>query len=458
MKMFRSELLVVFKLNKTRCIEIQDPDRRENYMTKTEKSTFPSAEDEHTQCGAQRNPVTRKRLAILSTHPIQYHAHWFRALARHPKLEVNVFYCYQASPSDQAKAGFGIQFDWDVPLLEGYSYRFLRNVARGKPVERFFALDTPEIKEIIGCNRYDAVLVNGWHYKSAWQAIWACWKSGVRVLVRGDSHLHSPRGALTKLVKSLVYRRFIPRFDACLAAGTWSREYFLHYGARPERVFFVPNAVDNERIAAERQRLEPARSQLRQQWGLDDKTVVFVFAGKFIEKKRPMDFVQALERAIRQGAAVQGLMVGDGPLRAACEDSVRARGLPVRFTGFLNQSQIVSAYVASDMLVLPSNGGETWGLVVNEAMACGRPCVVSNAVGCGPDLIRQGQTGASYPLGDVNTLAALMMDLARSPSRLTTMGAHAQDRVRQYSVQAAVEGVLQCLAAINGSRALVCNC
>jgi glycosyltransferase involved in cell wall biosynthesis len=392
------------------------------------------------------------RLGILSTHPIQYHASWFRALAAQSYLDMHVYYAHRATPKEQARAGFGVEFDWDIPLLTGYPHSFLRNVAMPPGNGKFSGLDTPEIATIIRSRRYDAMLVNGWHYKSAWQAIWACWQSAVKVLVRSDSHLRTPRSISKKIAKSLGYRCFIPRFNACLAVGKWSREYFLHYGARPDRVFFVPHAVDNERIAAERINLEPMRSQLRQRWGLDEKAIVLAFAGKFIQKKRPMDFVLAVAKAARQGIAVQGLMVGDGPLRLTCEELVRASNIPVRFTGFLNQSQIVSAYVACDILILPSDAGETWGLVVNEAMACGRPCILSDAVGCAPDLIQQGKTGATYPFGNVDMLAALIIDLAKHPSNLGIMGANAQNRVKHFSVQAAVDGVLGCLAAISDSE------
>jgi glycosyltransferase involved in cell wall biosynthesis len=169
-----------------------------------------------------------------------------------------------------------------------------------------------------------------------------------------------------------------------------------------------------------------------------------------------MDFVRAITRAAQNGASLQGLMVGDGPLRADCEDFVRKHDSPIRFTGFLNQSQIVEAYVASDLLVLPSDGGETWGLVVNEAMACGRPCIVSDHVGCGPDLIEVGGTGAIFPLGDVDRLADLIGGLARDPAKLAFMSELVTRRIQKYSTQAAVDGVLQCLAAI--TRRSVCNC
>jgi glycosyltransferase involved in cell wall biosynthesis len=372
-------------------------------------------------------------------------------MAAHPDLNVHVYYCHKATPQEQSHAGFGVEFDWDVPLLIGYPHSFLRNIANPPGHGRFAGFDTPEIKDIIRRREYDAVLVNGWHYKSAWQAIWACWRSGVKVLVRGDSHLNTPRSVPKKMAKSLLYGYFIPRFDACLSVGQWSREYFLHYGAPPQRVFFVPHAVDNERIAAERARVEPFRPQLRKRWGLDEKAVVVVFAGKFIGKKRPMDFVQAVARAHRE-VAVQGLMIGDGPLRAASEGFIRTCGIPIRFTGFLNQSKIVEAYAASDLLILPSDGGETWGLVVNEAMACGLPCIVSDAVGCGPDLVQPGETGSTYPVGDVDALAVLIMNLAKRPSHLSTMGVHAKNRVKQYSVQTAVNGLLESLAVITDSR------
>ena len=401
--------------------------------------------------------MSATRLAILSTHPIQYHSAWFRALAAHPDLDVHVYYCHKATPQEQARAGFGVEFDWDVPLLTGYQHSFLRNVADPPGNSRFRGFDTPDIKDIIRRREYDAVLVNGLHYKSAWQAIWSCWQSKVKVMVRGDSHLHTPRSILLRLAKSLVYRRFIPRFDACLAVGQWSREYFLHYGAPAERIFLVPHAVDAKQMGSDSERLQSIRSELRGHWALDENSIVFMFAGKFIDKKRPMDFVRAASEAAARVASVQGLMVGDGPLRTLCEDFVRANHTPIRFAGFLNQSQIVEAYVAADVLVLPSDGGETWGLVVNEAMACRRPCIVSDRVGCGPDLVRVGETGVIFPLGDVDLLASSMTDFAQQPSQLAMMGARAQDRVGEYSVRTAVEGVIQSLAVVTGSRALHAN-
>jgi glycosyltransferase involved in cell wall biosynthesis len=373
-------------------------------------------------------------------------------MAARTELDLRVYYCHQATPREQADAGFGVEFDWDVPLLEGYPYTFLKNIAALPGHGRFGGFDTPEIEKIIRRRQYDAVLVNGWHYKSAWQAIWACWRSKVNLMVRGDSHLHTPRGMAKRVIKSFTYRRFIPRFDACLAAGKWSREFFLYYGAPPERIFLVPHSIDNRQFQISAESLEAQRTDLRKGNNLNDNAIVFMFSGKFIPKKRPMDFIRAIQLAVQRNPLIQGLMVGDGPMRASCENVALGQKIPVRFTGFLNQSQIIKAYVAADALVLPSDGGETWGLVVNEAMACARPCIISDRVGCGPDLVIPQETGSIFPLGNVEALADSMLAFAGNPDRIISMGIAAQNRLKNYSIETAVDGVVESLAAMAEPR------
>lgn len=393
--------------------------------------------------------MSYKRLAIVTTHPIQYQAPWFRALASRTELDLRVFFCHQASQEEQASAGFGVKFSWDVPLLDGYEYSFLKNVASEPTISRYAGLDTPEIREILEREKFDAVIVNGWHYKSAWQAIRGCWQTDTPVMARGDSHLKTERAPLKKILKWPYYNWFIPKLDACLAVGSWSKEYYLHYGARPNRVFLVPHVIDENFFFSESASLSARRDELRRNWRLGDGSTVFLFSAKFIEKKRPMDFVKAVERASSKQENIMGLMVGDGPLRTECQAYAEQRNLPLRFTGFLNQSQIVSSYVAADALVLPSDGGETWGLVVNEAMACGRPCIVSDHVGSGPDMVIRGETGDIFPLSRVDALADLLAFYSGDRMRLCEMGHKAREMARKNSVDAAVDGVLQALEVVS---------
>jgi glycosyltransferase involved in cell wall biosynthesis len=182
-------------------------------------------------------------------------------------------------------------------------------------------------------------------------------------------------------------------------------------------------------------------------------STVFLFAGKFIAKKNPLDYLKALEIAYRAGAPAVGLMAGDGPLRPACESQVIAAGLPVTFSGFLNQSEVINAYIAADCLVLPSDGGETWGIVVNEAMWSGLPCIVSDQVGCGPDLVAAQGVGEVFPLHDEAALAAAMVKFARDPELRRQSGERARVVIRAYSIASAVEGTVSAVAAVTrGSR------
>src|SRR5262249_31926756 len=162
---------------------------------------------------------------------------------------------------------------------------------------------------------------------------------------------------------------------------------------------------------------------LRRRFGLPEEGVVALYCGKLLPVKRPLDFVAALAEAARPGGALAGLVVGDGPLRGACEAAARDSGAPVHFAGFLNQSEIGNASPAADLLVLP--GAESWGLVVNEAMSCGRPCLVSDAVGCGPELVVPGETGDVFPLGGVSGLAARLAAAAQDPEALAGLGRRA---------------------------------
>ena len=378
--------------------------------------------------------AARYRLGIVTTHPIQYHSPFFRALASAQDVALQVFYCYTPTGQQQADAGFGVRFDWDVPLLEGYSYTFLSKELT--------------IRDVITKNRFDAVMVNGWSYAEAIQTILRCWATRTPVMIRSDSHLHTPRNPIKSVIKYLPYRAFITKVDACLAVGRWSRDYYAHYGAEPERVFEVPHVIDLDRFDSEIKRFIPERKALRTYWELADDAVVFLFAGKFIDKKRPADFVRAISQAASRDPRIQALMVGDGELREKCEALAQSLRAPVKFAGFLNQSEITKAYTAADAMVLPSDGGETWGMVVNEAMFSGLPCLVSDKVGCGPDLIRH-DTGAVFRLGDDKQLAALLCSFAQDPQRLRLMGQSARHLIEErYSPHKAVHLLLEAVSAV----------
>jgi len=387
-------------------------------------------------------------IGILATHPIQYYVPWYRALAGHPEINLRVFYCHRQTPQGQAEAGFGVPFDWDIPLFDGYAYQFLTNKSRHPNVYTFFGCNTPEIMNIIFESSFDAFMVQGWSMLSFWQAIIACWRAHTPVLVRGDSQLLTHRFLLKRALKYLTHRWFIPRFDAYLVVGKRAKEYYLHYGADQKKMFSVPHCVDNDFFTSSESALESQRESLRRNWGIPEDAVVFLFAGKLIPKKRADDFLKALEIACKNVTGIFGLVVGDGPLRSKLEALSKDANLPVTFTGFLNQQEIPKAYAASDVLVLSSDGRETWGLVVNEAFACGLPAIVSDKAGCVPDLIVPAETGAVFPCGNIEKLAEIFKIFALKREHLKEMGRKARLLIENYSITNTVEATLRAIQAV----------
>ena len=432
------------------------------------------------------------RLGILTSHPIQYQAPWFCELAKVVDLEV--FFCHRQSAAEQGKAGFGVAFDWDVDLLSGYQHRFLENVSARPSVNRFSGCDTPEIREIISGKQkaesrnqrtergsgdfnfqlsafsvspFDAFIVTGWHLKSYWQAVRACRRAGVLVLVRGDSQLHTPRSRLKRWVKELVYRPLLRQFDGFLVVGQRNREYLAHYGVPERKMFFVPHFVDNEWFGGKAEIVRKQRAEIRKQWGADEETLVALFVGKFIPKKRPQDLLRALARSTSQPGRADlpvgqdarqrvptmlAVFVGSGELEKELRELAVRENLRVHFAGFKNQSELPRYYTAADVLVLPSDGGETWGLVVNEAMACGLPAIVSDAVGCAPDLIEEGKTGFTFLLGDGEALAERLATLAKMKLAGHDFTSALTSKMRAYSLDAAVTGTVQAVEILAKRR------
>jgi glycosyltransferase involved in cell wall biosynthesis len=390
----------------------------------------------------------RIRLGVLVTHPIQYFAPWFRQLAE--RLDVEVFYAHRQDSQGQAAAGFGTPFEWDVPLLDGYPHHWLNNVSRKPGLAHFAGCDTPELADLIRPDRFDAFLVTGWSRKCHWQAIRTCWRQRVPVLMRGDSQRSTARSRFKRMLKAIPYRWFLPRLDAHLYVGQRNREYLQHYRVADQQLFFCPHFVDNAFFArrAAEARADGRSAAIRAQCGANEDSFIVLFVGKFIDVKRPQKFVQAVIEAARINPRIRGIMVGSGPLEAECR-RLTGDSPHLSFAGFQNQRQLPAYYAAADLLVLPS-ATETWGLVVNEAMACGTPCLVNTACGCTPDLIADNVTGFLFdgPAGESLT-QPLLRAATQSPSQRDGMRRQMAEILQRYSMDAATDGLI---AAVNWCR------
>lgn len=392
------------------------------------------------------------RLAILASHPIQYQAPLFRALAARPEIDLHVFFCCRWGVEHYRDPGFGVSFSWDTPLLKGYSHTFLRNLSPCPGgLTRFLGVVNTGIVVAILRGKFDAIWIHGWYLASNWIA----WATGIStrtpILLRGESNGLAEPGGLKGGIKRAVLTALFKRISGFLAIGTNNANFYRSYGVPEEKIFWMPYAVDNNFFMEHAQRLAGQKRLLREREGIPPDLPVILFCGKFLEKKRPFDLLWAL--TLLDGYPKASLVfVGDGPLRAEMERLTTEHRLTnVYFLGFRNQTELPTYYAMADILVLPSSF-EPWGLVLNEAMCFGLPVIASDQVGAAVDLVQEGINGFIYPVGDVKALADRLQRVLVNERARQEMGHQSRTIISRWGIEEDVEVLLKALHSVTNKR------
>ena len=383
-----------------------------------------------------------KKLAIVTTHPIQYNAPLFRLLTERNRIAPKVFYTWgKTSIENKFDPGFGKQIQWDIPLLDGYDYEFLENVSTEKGSHHFKGIINPDIITRIDAFEPDAILVFGWSFQSHLKLLRHYHKK-IPILFRGDSTLLDPISSLKAGVRRLFLKWVYGHIDYALYVGKNNRAYFKWMGLKDGQLNYAPHAIDNKRFSAESDTdaiKEPGRGGL----GIGTDEIVFLFAGKLEEKK---DVISLLRAFTKSPLGTRLVIVGNGPLESPLKEAFEK--LPsVHFMDFHNQSQMPSIYRLADVFVLPSKGpGETWGLAVNEAMASGLAVIVSDRCGCAADLVEDGKNGYTFKSEDISDLGSKMALLVNAgKAGIREMGAYSAHKIASFSFEAvcvAIENIL----------------
>lgn len=382
------------------------------------------------------------RLAILTSHPIQYQAPLFRKLAQHPAIDLMVYFCSDQGVTEKVDREFMTSFKWDLPLLEGYRYKFLKNYSPWPSIFQPFRLINPGIWGELKRRPYDALLVHGYSTATVWLTFFAAWSKGGRLILRGESNLLYPRPWWVRAIKRLVLRTLFKRVQAFLTIGTLNAEFYLHYRVPAERLFLAPYSVDNEYFMRQAATICPQREATKGELGIPQGMPVILYCGKLVARKRPGDLLKAFEQLSREAAL---LLVGDGPERPKLEQYARQRGLKnVHFLGFQNQGDLPRFYGIADIFVLPSER-DPWGLVLNEAMCYGLPVIATDLVGASRDLIRPGENGFIYPVGDIGALVSTLQNLLDDSEKRKAMGRSSLKLISDWNYETCVETIIDAL-------------
>lgn len=371
------------------------------------------------------------KLAVINTHPIQYYSPLYRQLEERDDLSIHVFYEWRGSLDNAYDPGFEQSLSWDIPLLEGYEYTFVENTASDPGTHHFRGIVTPDLIPTVEEWGPDAVLVFGWNFQAHLRAL-RHFHGRIPVLFRGDSTLLNEARGPQKWLRRLFLRWVYGSVDRALYVGQNNRAYFEAHGFGKDELTWVPHAIDNNRFTDPDGTNEQKARKWRRELGIPDQAMGILFAGKLASVKGVEVLLEAFTRL--EMSDVHLILVGSGPR----EDQLRERAgsnPQVHFLGFQNQSRMPIAYQLGDVFVLPSRS-ETWGLAVNEAMACGLPVVVSSHVGCAPDLVDEAN-GAIVPPDDATALRKALAALLNDWDRLRARGRRSAERISDWSIDVA---------------------
>jgi glycosyltransferase involved in cell wall biosynthesis len=385
----------------------------------------------------------RYRVLAVAAHPVQYMAPIFRRMAAHPGFDLHVAYCSLRGAEAGHDPEFGATVQWDVPLLEGYSWSHVPN--RGTGEESFFGLRNPELAKLIREGQYDAVLCFvGYVRATFWIALRAAKSAKAAFLFGTDTNTLAPRDGRKwkSLVKKILWPRLFRMADQVIVPSSGARDLMLALGLPAERVTLTPYSVDNDWWM--RQSAAVDRDSVRAGWGASASDTVILFCAKLQPWKRPGDLLSAFAAAKLSKALL--VFAGEGPLRAELESQAAELGIAarVRFLGFVNQSQLPAVYTAADLMVLPSEY-EPFAVVVNEAMCCGCLVAASDRVGAARDLVAPVRKGFVFPCGDKTGLAKLLCDTLADPGLLASLRPSAAAHMRTWSPERNIAATLEAI-------------
>ncbi len=383
-----------------------------------------------------------KQIIFINSHPIQYFAPLY-AEATQKDLPVEAWYWSDESIKGSKDVQFGQHVKWDIPLLEGYRYRFFRNHSWKPSIYKgFFGLINLGLIKAIKKAPPSLFIIHGYDYASNILAILTAKLYHHKVAIRGDSSLAlellKPKVKL--FIKKIILGKLLFKIvDYFLYIGQQNRAFYEYYGIYKGRLVFTPYAVDNDRFTKAYLNASTKRVELKDLLRIPSENKVILYSGKYISKKRPMDLLHAFTRLNLKKISL--VMVGDGELKVTMEKFIKENNITNAFlTGFINQTDIVNYYAIADVFVMCSGQGETWGLSVNEAMNFHLPVVVSDVTGCSTDLVKNGENGYVFTAGKVEELKNKLQLMLNLPSeQRKKMGDRSADIVSNYNYKAIIE-------------------
>lgn len=368
------------------------------------------------------------RLALLTEIISPYRIPVFNALARREGIDLHVIFLAETDASQRQWLVYKEEIEFSYEVLPARRWRWrdwhiLLNLGMWRALSRF---------------RPSSIICGGYNHPAFWEALgWAKSHSAhFSAWIESTTQDQRKSNLLTAFVKHL----FIRKCSAFVVPGKSSFEYVKSLGVLDTRIHTAPNAVDNHLFSALARTARQRDPQLRNELGLPSR--YFLYAGRIIPEKGVFHLLEAYTRLPPEMRSEVGLVfVGEGISKKelmTCAASTRPGS--VIFPGFAQREQLASFYALAEVLVFPTLS-DPWGLVVNEAMACGLPIIATSVAGCTADLVRDRKNGFIVLPKNVDQLAEAMAAFARDPNLASRMGARSARLIESFSPESCAAGL-----------------
>lgn len=385
-------------------------------------------------------PDKKRRVLILSEIISPYRIPVFNALAKNEGVDLRVVFLSETDAGLRQWRVYKDEIRFSYEVLPSWRFR----------TGKYNVLLNWGLRSCLKKLAPEAIICGGYNYFASWEALSWTRRHQTEFILWSESNRHDTRGG--RVWAESLKARFLAGCDRFVVPGRASCEYLQSLGSARENIVIAPNAVDNNWFRTQANSVRARASEFREKLGLPPRFILFV--GRLVPEKGIFDLLEAyakLEIGLRSDVGL--VFAGDGVSRE--ELAQRAQRITlgaVCFPGFAQREDLAGLYALADLLVLPTHS-DTWGLVVNEAMACGLPIIVSSVAGCSADLVEEGWNGYVVPPRDSEKLSVALDSLSRNPELRQEMSAHSLERIRNYSPEACADGLAAAaIGASTGAR------
>lgn len=370
----------------------------------------------------------KRRVVILTEIIAPYRIPVFNALARNPDIDLRVIFLAETDPSIRQWKIYAEEMQFAYEVLPSWRTRF----------SKYHLLLNQKVADALRKADPHAIVCGGYNYLASWQSLRWARRNHVPFLLWCESTANDQRGG-HRMTESLK-KSFFDKCDGCIVPGTSAREYVRQMGVSTDNIYEAPNAVDNQLFADRAEYARHNSATVRARLNLPSR--YFLFAGRLVKSKGVLELWEAygsLKEDLRSRIGL--VFAGDGPIRAELESIARAISPgSLTFTGFVHRDELASYYALAECLVFPTHS-DPWGLVVNEAMACGLPVICGQSAGCAADLVKA--NGRIVDPRNIDQLAQAMEEVATNASLRLSMSCESLRIIRSYSPEICADGIAE---------------